>query len=244
MGVILILLGIPYVVYILYVIVTAIRTINRNDKNKLSEYGKAILLTSDFIFTLIAPVIGFCRYDSYGPNMPFSKRHVISIILLVIVSSASFWGARLTSGTRIPYLRILFSVGMLQGLILCFACTIHFLNYFALGIIFPLAGFELLCPLVAFFLLLREFYFYNKAAVPAELLPYREELGLLPVPLQVIQLPALPRLAVYMGLLAIAVALQVAFLYSLGQDADSIIKAFRESSGFIFSKSYSSFDSL
>ncbi|MCW3102023.1 MAG: hypothetical protein JWO09_463 [Bacteroidetes bacterium] len=238
----LLLLGIPYILYILYVIVTAIRTMKRND-NQLSGYGQASMLTADFVFTLIAPAIGFCRFDAYGFDMPFSKRHVISIILLVMVSSASFWCARLTSGTRNPFLRILFSVGMLQGIILCFACSIHFLNYFVLGIVFPFQGFELLCPLVAFFLLLREFYFYNQtAAVPAELLPYREELGFIPLPLQVVQLPLLPRLAVYSALLAIAVALQVALLYSLGQDADSIIKAFRESSGFIFSKPYSSFD--
>ncbi|MCW3071423.1 MAG: hypothetical protein JWO44_1313 [Bacteroidetes bacterium] len=236
----LLLIGIPYVIYILYVIITAIRTMLRNDKNKLSVYGIASMLIADVIFTVIAPAIGFCRFDAYGPNMPFARHHVISIILLVMASSLSFWCARLTAETRMPLLRILFSVGMLQGILLCFITTIHFMNYFVLGIIFPFEGFELLCPLVAFFLLIREFYFYNKTeSISAELLPYREMLGFIPLPLKIIQLSMPKRIVVYSGLLVIAIALQVAFLYAFGQDADSIVKAFRESSGFIFSKPYS-----
>lgn len=236
MGFILFLVAVPYACYILYVIITAIRTMLRGD-NKLSVYGKASMLIAEVIFTVVAPAIGFCRFDHYGPNMPFAKHHVLSIILLVMVSSISFWCARLTVETRNLYLRILFSVGMLQGIVLCFFTTIHFLNYSLMGIVFPFQGFELLCPLVAFFLLIRELYFYSQTAFSAELLPYREQLGFIPLPLKIIQLPVLQRIIAYTGLLAVALLLQIAVAYAFGQEPGSIIKAFTNSTGFIFSKS-------
>jgi hypothetical protein len=231
----LILTGIPYAIYVLYVIIIAVRSIINGDKEKTGRFGKAVLLISEVVFTTVAPIIGFARFDQYGPEIPFSKHHVLSIILLVIVSSASFWGARFTEGTRNPLIRILFSTGLLQGIFLCFITTIHFLSFIPMGLLFPLAGFELLAPLIALFLLIREFYFYNKLVSIPELLPYREELGFVPLPFKILEMPLLPRTCIYTSLLVCALGLQIGFGYAFGQDIDGIVKAFTESTGFIFS---------
>lgn len=130
---------------------------------------------------------------------------------------------------------MLLSAGMLQGILLCFAVTIHFGGYLPLGMVFPWMGFELLSPLVALFLLFRQLYFYNKIETEA-LLPYREELGMVPLTVALFRQPLIVRLFVY-GIFVIAfVALQMAACYALGLQPDSIVRAFTESRGFTFSR--------
>jgi uncharacterized protein DUF6688 len=227
---------IGYLSFVIFCIVTPLITIGRKEKSCRNNFSGGLLIFSEIIYTIIGPIIGFIRFDEFRPDIPFSKQHVLIIILMVIVSSASFWLAKLTAKTLNPVVRIIISVGLLQGLVLCAVTTIHFLPFIPNGIMFPALGFELLSPLIAFVLLLREFYFYNRMEVDLdELLPYRKELGFVPLPLQIIQQPLSYRLLIYGGLLIPVVILQVLMAFGCGQDIDALIKAYTHSHGFIFS---------
>jgi hypothetical protein len=229
------LLGIPYLAYVIFLIVNSIKTIVK-DTNSSSNI---IILISEIVFTIIGPCIGFWRFDKYGSDIPFDKRHVLSIILLVLVSSMSFWIAKLTHKNGNPVLRILLSIGMLQGILLCIITSIHFIPFIPMGIIYPFFGFELLSPIIALLFLLKEFNFYNRVIFDLEeLLPYRAQLGFIPLPIKIMQLPALPRIMVYLSGVATLLFLEIMIASFFGQDYDSIIKAFTHSVGFIFSKSY------
>ncbi|MBA3971446.1 MAG: hypothetical protein H0X46_04770 [Bacteroidetes bacterium] len=227
---------IGYLFFVIYCIATPLITLFRKEKACRSAFSGGALIFSEIIYTVIGPVIGFIRFDEFRPDIPFSKPHVLIIILMVITSSLSFWIAKLTVNTPNPVVRILISVGLLQGLVLCAITTIHFIPFIPNGIMFPVLGFELLSPLIAFVLLLREFYFFNRMEINLnELLPYRKELGFIPLPFQVMQLPGFTRALVYGALLVPFVALHVLLAYGCGQDIDALIKAFTHSHGFIFS---------
>ncbi len=231
------LFGILYVSYGIFFLTALIRTIRKGGKGKLDAVSEILMLLAEVLFTIIGPVIGFLRYDEYGPEIPFAKQHVLTVILFVMVSSMSFWIARFTSKSANPMLRIVVSVGLLQGIVLCIVTSIHFLAFIPLGIIYPIMGFELLSPIFAVFLLAREFYFYTKIEINYDdALPYREELGFIPLPFRILRAPFVPRLVIYGGLLIILVIVQMLFAYGCGQDIDSIVKAFTHSVGFIFSR--------
>ena len=220
-----------YVPYILYIIVVSLLQIARGEKKP-----GVLLGIAEVIFTVIGPAIGFWRFDQYGHDIPFAKPEAISIMLLTATSSAAFWLAKLTEPTNNPVVRIIISAGMLQVMLVCVLTSIHFITFIPLGIMFPWAGFELLSPLLAFFLLFREFYFYNRRVLDMEeLLPYHKELGFVPLPHQVFQLPLSQRLVVYTALAVIAIVLQSGLLYAIGQPIDTVIRAYTHSTGFIFS---------
>ena len=227
---------IGYLFFAAFSFITPIVTMARGEKDCKHKFSAAVLFFSEIVYTIIGPVIGFMRFDQFGADIPFAKQHVLVIILLVISSSASFWFAKLTTGTTNPFIRIIVSIGMLQGIILCAVTTIHFLPFMPNGIVFPTMGFELLSPLIAFIMLLREFYFYNRTELNlTELLPYREELGFVPIPFKILQLSLFNRCLVYGAFLIPVVTVHVLFAYGCGQDIDSLVKAFTHSHGFIFS---------
>lgn len=229
--------GLFYAAFGIYLIVSTIRSMGRGHRKTGRTFQDRLLLFSEVLFTVAGPVIGFSRFDAYMPDIPFAKHHVLSVMILTASSSAAFWLSRLTERTAGPELRILLSAGMLQGILLCAVVTVHFACYLLLGLVYPVFGFELLCPLFAFFLLCRQLYFYNKVTpAPDGLLPYREQLGIVPVQVRIFRQPLGTRLLIYGGLALAAVIAQMAAAYALGQDADSLIKAFTQSTGFVFSR--------
>lgn len=229
--------GILYLSYGLFFLITYIRTIKKGERSPANSFPELVMVFSEVIYTIIGPIIGFLRFDAYGSDIPFAKQHVLTVILFVIVSSLSFWIARFTSKTANPVLRILVSVGLLQGIVLCLFASIHFLTFIPLGIIYPIMGFELLSPVFALFLLIREFYFYNKVVFNYDdAMPYRHELGFTPIPVKIIQSPFHTRIAIYGAFLIPLILIQVLLAFGCGQDLDAIIKAFTHSHGFIFSR--------
>jgi hypothetical protein len=233
-----ILLDIGYLTYLLFIIITSIITLKRMEEKCRNTFSNVLMVFAEVMFTIIGPIVGFLRFDQYGSDIPFAKRHVLTIILLVSVSSLCFWLAKFTAKTAHPVIRIILSVGILQGIILCLFTTFHFLAFIPLGIIYPLFGFELLSPLIALILLIRELYFYNKTAYNlSELLPYREELGFVPFPYLLFQKTLFTRLIIYGALLIPFVTAQIMLAYGCGQDSDALVKAFTHSHGFIFSMS-------
>lgn len=228
--------AILYLVYGLFFLITFIKTIRIGERRPANSFSEVLMVFSEVIFTVIGPIIGFMRFDEYGPEIPFAKQHVLTVILFVIVASFSYWIARFTSKTANPVMRILISVGMLQGIVLCAVTSIHFLTFIPLGIIYPFMGFELLSPVFALFLLIREFYFYNKVEFNYDdALPYREELGFIPIPIKLIQAPIFTRLTIYGLLLLPLIIIQMFLSYGCGQDIDAIVKAYTHSVGFVFS---------
>lgn len=230
------LFGILYVAYGIFFLITLFKTIKSGERRPQDAFSDLMMVGTEVVYTIIGPIIGFMRFDAFGPEIPFAKQHVLIIILLVIVGSLSFWIARFTSKASNPIIRILVSVGLLQGIVLCFITSIHFLTFIPLGIIYPIYGFELLSPVFALFLLIREFYFYNKTEFNYDdALPYRQELGFVPIPFKIIQAPVFTRIVIYGAMLIPLVVVQMLFAYGCGQDIDSIVKAFTHSVGFVFS---------
>ncbi|MFL5763075.1 MAG: DUF6688 family protein [Bacteroidia bacterium] len=225
-----------YTAFLLYVIITIIINFKRKERDCRNPLAEAIMVFSEVLFTIIGPVIGFMRYDTFGPDIPFAKHHVLIIMLLVSSSSAAYWFSRFTMNIPNPLVRIIASAGLLQGIILCFITTIHFLPFFFLGVFYPMLGFELLSPLIALFLLSKQLYFYTRKKFDySELLPYRTELGFVPVPVKIMESPASARFVVFTALVVLMIAVQVFFDYGCGHDPTSVIKAYTESHGFIFS---------
>ena len=231
------MLGIFYAIYILYVIITSMMMISM--KMWRSEESPYRLLFTDIIHTVVGPIIGFIRYDEYGPEIPFSKEHVFTIIVLVFVSSVSFWLSRLTRKINTPVQNMLLSIGIFQGMIVCLITTIHFFNFLPSGLAFPMFGFELLTPLIAFFLLLKEFYFVNRyiSSIPQTGLIYLK-IGRAKISYEVINKLLYYRGFLYPVMAVILIIIEIAIACFFGQDFDSIIKAFTESKGFIFSNDY------
>ena len=230
------LMVIPYLTFVIFILTTLLITIIREEKSCRNLLSTCILHFAEVVYTIIGPIIGFMRFDQFQPDIPFAKQDVLTIILLVITSSASFWLARLTSKTGNATIRIITSVGLLQGIVLCAITSIHFIPYLLNGLMFPALGFELLSPVIVFVLLCREFYFYNRMEFNLnELLPYRQELGFIPIPLKIFQLLIFQRCLVYGVLLVPVIVAQVLLAYGCGQDIDALVKAFTNSHGFTFS---------
>ncbi len=228
--------AIAYVIYALYFLVTYIITLAHREERCRNSFSERIMVFSEIVYTIVGPIVGFARFDDYGSSIPFEKQYVLSIIILVIVSSTSYWIARCTSRSENPVLRIIVSIGLLQGIVLCLVSTIHFISIIPLGLVFPIMGFELLSPFFALLLLSRKFYFYNKLQIKFEdALPYKSEFGFVPLMFKIYSAPFFYRILIYCGLLILVIAAQAFIAYGFGQDIDAIIKAFRHSRGFIFS---------
>ena len=228
--------AVAYVIYALYFFVTYIVTISNREERCRNSFSEVIMVFSEVVYTIIGPIVGFARFDDYGSSIPFEKQHVLSIIILVIVSSASYWIARFTSRSANPVLRIIVSIGLLQGIVVCFVTTIHFITFIPLGLVYPIMGFELLSPFFAMLLILRKFYFYNKVQIKFDdALPYRSEFGFVPLMFKIYSAPYFYRILIYCGLIIPVIAAQAFIAYGCGQDIDAIIKAFTHSRGFIFS---------
>lgn len=230
------LIGGLYALYVGFIIVLAMASIKKRQFLFNNLFLNMNLIFAEVVFTIIGPILGFCRFDQFGPDIPFAKPHVLSIIILVMSSSAAYWLSRVTANTNNPFLRILFSIGILQGILLCFMTSIHFIAFIPMGILFPMAGFELLSPVVALFLLTRQLYFYNRVTLNMdELLPYHKELGVIPWPHKVFQLPLYQRMWVYAAFVVLAVIIQAFIATAFGQQLTSIYQAYHESIGFVFS---------
>lgn len=227
---------IGYLAFIGFVLTTVFMNFARGEKDCRNIVPSILLIFAEVVFTIVGPILGFMRYDEYGPEIPFSKRHVLIIIILVISSSLSFWLAKFSRKEQGPFMRILLSAGMLQGIILCFFVTIHFLAFIPLGIIYPFAGFELLSPLMAMVLLSKELFFYNRLEIKLdELLPYRKELGFTPLSYKIMDQKLFTRTLIYSVIVLPLVVVQVMLAFGMGQEVDSLVKAFTHSQGFVFS---------
>ncbi len=228
-------LGIIYSFYILFVVINSLKIISRNFWQS-EDIQDNRLVVSDIIHTIIGPIIGFNRYDAFGPDIPFAKTHVGIIIFLVIVASLSFWISRIAQKQLHPILKMGLSVGILQGMILCIITTIHFVPYLLSGLVFPMFGFELLTPFIAFFLLLKEFYSLQiSLRIRPETGLVYQKLGMVTIPHELINNFIYYRIFFYPLLLIGLVVFEIGFMTLFGFAPDSLLKVFTESKGFIFS---------
>jgi hypothetical protein len=225
-----------YLLFLGFIIVTIIICLRAGRERCRNLFSETMLVISEVMYTVIGPIIGFMRFDEFGSDIPFAKHHVFSVIIITISSSLFFWISRISMKAPNPLLRIFVSVGLLQGIFFCFITSVHFLAFIPLGVIYPLLGFELVSPLIALLLLIKQFYFYTKVQFDySEQLPYRNELGFVPVPVKIMESPAFTRFVVFAALVIPMILAQVAFAYGCGQDANALLEAFRDSHGFIFS---------
>ena len=229
--------GILYAAYGIFFLITLFKTIKSGERRPKDSFSKLMITFTEVVYTVVGPAIGFMRFDSFGHETPFAKQHVLTVILFVIIGSASFWLARFSSKISNPIFRILVSVGLLQGIVICLFTSIHFLTFIPLGLIYPIYGFELLSPVFALFLLIREFLFFNKTEFNYDdALPYRQELGFVAIPVQIIQAQIYTRLVIYGALLIPLISIQILLAFGCGQEIDAIVKAFTHSVGFVFSR--------
>ena len=225
------------VLYVIFIVFTSIQMMNLNAK-KLKSPNR--LIFAEVIYTVIGPIIGFLRYDEYGPDIPFSPQHVLTIIILVIFSSLSFWISRFSKTKATKFQKYLLNIGLLQGMILCIIVTIHFIPRISDGILFPMLGFEMMSPFIAFFLMLKEFYlnykFINAPEVQQVITPlsYHGKFVAKKNNLLIAEIMDNKRLLIPFllgGLLVFEICIAVIF----GQQFESIYYAFSQSVGFIFS---------
>lgn len=190
----------------------------RNEFRKDDELSAWMILLAG-LFTTIAPLIGFMRFDAFGPDIPFSKHHVVAIELLVIVSAACYWISKFFKKDVSPFVNLLLRAGLIQGIILDLFVTIHFAKYMGMGVIFPVFGFELLAPPMAMLFLIYELHcnFRITTENPGSENSIRNNL-----PLQ-------------LGVVLLLIVVEQMMLLPMGFQWNSLVLAFTESRGFIFS---------
>lgn len=190
----------------------------RNEFQNDDELTKWVILLG-VLFTSLAPLIGFIRFDDFGPDLPFSKNHVLAIELIVVVSAICYWVSKFFKKKLPPFVNLLLRAGLIQGIILDFIITIHFANYLGLGLMFPFFGFELLAPPIAMLFLLFELHcnFRTPKQTTEPILSVQKE-----IPLQ-------------FGVVIALVVVEQMMLFPMGFQWNSIVLAFTESKGFVFS---------
>lgn len=192
----------------------SIRNDFRND-DELSGW----MITLGMLFTSIAPLTGFMRYDAFGPEIPFSKQHVLVIELIVVVSAICYWVSKFAKKKLSPFVNLLLRAGLIQGIILDAIVTIHFLNFMGMGLMFPMFGFELLAPPIAMLFLLYELTCnFRTPKQQADPVFFTDKI-----------------LPLHLAAVIVLVFAQQAVLIPTGSEWNSLVSAFTESKGFIFS---------
>lgn len=211
---------IVYPAILIWTIVLIIRNWMKSSRAQFSEDPKsAMLVIFGILFTVIAPALGFWRYDQYTSlGIPFAPEHVLSLELPVIVSALSYWISRFYKRKLSFVPLLLVRAGLIQGIAICFFTSIHFVNFYSYGLIWVPLGFELLAPPIAFLFLLYEciasFRMDGKTAARASTPAW-----------QLMQ----------QGLPVILVVTEQALLLPFGYQWNSLLLTFTQSHGFIFS---------
>ncbi|MBI1837478.1 MAG: hypothetical protein HYR91_09465 [Flavobacteriia bacterium] len=225
--------GIFAFIYGLYILIIVIKIISSIIGELWLREWKVVqrkFIGASVIHTLVGPVIGFLRFDDYGSDMPFSKKHVLTIFTFYLVATCSYWYSIYYRSKMSYYGKIITTFGIVQGILLCLIISIHFANYYHLGLLFPFCGFELLCPIVAFFLLLKELIKIQKHFFRNTFPSFHSK------DIEVYSLiHKLEELFLFVPFLLLFIFIQIIVLQFFGQDIDSVFKVFSESSGFVFS---------
>jgi hypothetical protein len=216
----------PAFLYFGILLATCITLFRYWNKSKREQYtsdptNPGFILAAIF-FTILGPICGFARCNSmFSSESPFAPNFMLAVELLVVVSGFAYWVSLYYKRQLPTWLNGLLRAAILQGVILDLFVTIHFLNYMGLGLVFPYLGFELLVPPIAGLFLLYELFCNIRINKPQSVS------GLDADPLR--------KLGMLWGLLLVLLLVEQALLIPLGYPPDSLIRAFTESHGFIFS---------
>jgi hypothetical protein len=219
-----------YPVVLTFTIIVLVKSWRKSIRNEFRDEEKPSPWLTIFgaLFTTVAPLIGFIRYNKFGSGTPFSDEHVLVIKILVVVSALCYWLSRFGKNDFSPFVNLLIRAGLLQGIILDIVVTIHFGGYMLLGLMFPVMGFELLAPPIAMTFILYELQCNLKS-------PQRK---------------ALPESSpgksamLQVGLLVLLIVVEQTVLLPIGSHWDSLVKVFTESQGFLFSNNSRFFSRL
>lgn len=153
------LLTIPFAGWLLMLLIKLVAQISKPPFISSEVYHNKSILAAEILFTVIAPAVGFVRYQEFPPEFPFAEKHLFTLIFLVVVSINSYWASRLYKSHQAPLVAALIPLGIFQGILINLALLIHFNFYVLMGVAFPVFGFELVAPLINIFLFVRELYF-------------------------------------------------------------------------------------
>lgn len=226
---ILLQIGIAFNYFVLYAIIKSIQ--NLRQERIIRKTDIRILITT-ILFSLLAPISGFLRYDAYLDDFPFSDAHILTLIFLVVVAVICFWSSKLFKNHLSPILNVLVLIGILQGIILNILLMLHFGFYMILGAIFPFFGYELVAPLVNVFLLLAELYQNHLSFIEKY---QKKELASNNLVIRFLQWTLFPKSFVLFILFFPFYAIQQIILILFGQAPDAIVRVFVETCGFTFS---------
>ncbi len=124
----------------------------------LSKRQFGYLLTAALLFILVGPVLGFIRYDQYPPEIPYASAFKWILITLTAIGMAGFWASFLYKKSLSGSWSLAAVVAMWVGAGICLLNGLHFIPMAAMGVMFPVLGFELVSPYMALLLILRELY--------------------------------------------------------------------------------------
>jgi hypothetical protein len=215
------LLGLLYPIILLFTIGALIKNWRMSIRNgfRNDDELSGWIIFWGIVFTSLAPLIGFIRFDDFGSNIPFSKSHVGIIELLVIVSAVCYWVSKFFKRKLSPLVNFLLRAGLIQGIILDAIVTIHFTNYMPSGMLFPLFGFELLAPPIAMLFIIYELQCNSRVTQQNTALLFSTE----------------KKFLLQAGIVIALIFVEQAMLLPAGSQWDSLVRAFTESRGFIFS---------
>lgn len=193
----------------------------------------------EYMFLLIAPVMGFWRYQAFETTgeVVFSKAHLHTLMALAVVGGLSFWVSRWGKQRTPPWANVLLPLGLLQGILLNVLLAIHFGQYIVLGAMFPGYGFELIAPVVNILLLSRELYHNHLVFLQR----FRHEpiasRNYLVLSLYILMDNSFVyKLRLFALLLLPTLVIQIALLMLVaGQSPDAIVQVFTQTKGFTFS---------
>ena len=194
--------------------------------------------SAEVIFLLVAPLLGFIRYQAFETTgeIVFSSVHLPTLITMAILGGVSFWISKLFKYDAPPWLTILIPLGLIQAIILNAVLAIHFGKYIIIGMAFPLQGFELVAPLLNIILLSRELYHQHlvfRHHVKNEPIYSRNYLVLSLFFLM--DASFMTKLRICLTLFIPAFLFQITILMLFGQSPDAIVQVFTDTKGFTFS---------
>lgn len=192
----------------------------------------------EYLFLLVAPIAGFIRYQSFETTgeVVFSKTHLPTLLFMAAIGGLSFWVSKFFKRETPPWLNIVLPLGLMQGILLNIALTIHFGKYIVLGAVFPAYGFELVAPLINILFLTRELYHNHlvfQYRFKTEPIASRNYIVL---GLYILMDKSFAyKLRLFMLLLIPGLIYQIMLLMLAGQSPDAIIQVFTNTKGFTFS---------
>lgn len=232
---------IPFGVLVLYALIQTVRSISLSFKLQEEMPLNGLMIFLEISFTVIAPLLGFWRYDDFGPERPFAAQQLFTLQFITWASVIAYWTSRFAKHHLPNYANMLLMALIFQGFILNLVLIAHFGSWVMMGFIFPMLGFELVAPYLNLLFLGRELYNNHLHSKSANFLKIKHTTaGKVEKILAISSFPQKIALAFVGFLMFLSVEVGISMVFN--QKPTALIEVFTNSIGFTFSTKHDKYE--